>query len=142
MLSTYGWEKKNDIPSITRAYQSPGTAVTRLIGRRMIHVVAAVLFLGIFVTALNVYELRGMQDGSRGLQHRESSVQEGEREKGIKNEPIEVVRERRELYKQDEDQVEEPDLHRTPTDNRVPNNEIDMADKGATADSSQQTKEV
>ncbi|KAI8514932.1 Tubulin-tyrosine ligase [Branchiostoma belcheri] len=82
----------------SRAYQSPGTAVTRLIGRRMIHVVAAVLFLGIFVTALNVYELRGMQDGSSGLQHRESSVQEGERERGIKNEPVEVVRERRDAY--------------------------------------------
>ncbi|XP_035697215.1 uncharacterized protein LOC118430443 isoform X2 [Branchiostoma floridae] len=138
MISSYGWEKKNDIPSVTRAaYQSPGIALTRIIGRRMIRVVAVVLFVGIFVTVLNVYELRGMQDSRRDL-HRESSVGV-KQEKGIEDDPIQLVREKR-----GEDQMENVD--RKPTDNSAPRNNIGMADKGAVAvaaeDSLQETNEV
>ncbi|XP_035697206.1 uncharacterized protein LOC118430443 isoform X1 [Branchiostoma floridae] len=143
MISSYGWEKKNDIPSVTRAaYQSPGIALTRIIGRRMIRVVAVVLFVGIFVTVLNVYELRGMQDSRRDL-HRESSVGV-KQEKGIEDDPIQLVREKRDLHYQGEDQMENVD--RKPTDNSAPRNNIGMADKGAVAvaaeDSLQETNEV
>ncbi|XP_078593588.1 putative tubulin polyglutamylase ttll-15 isoform X2 [Branchiostoma floridae x Branchiostoma japonicum] len=130
MISSYGWEKKNDIPSVTRAaYQSPGIALTRIIGRRMINVVAVVLFVGIFVTVLNVYELRGMQDSRRGL-HRESSM-DGKQEKGIEDDPIQLVREKR----QGEDQL----------DNSAPNNNVGMSEEGTVAeaaeDSLQETNE-
>ncbi|XP_066283017.1 probable tubulin polyglutamylase ttll-15 [Branchiostoma lanceolatum] len=136
MISSYGWEKKNDMPSIA-FYRSPGTALARMLGRRMINVVAVVLFFGVFITVLNVYELRGMQDVHKGLQ-RESSLEEGKRENGIRNEPIDVVREKR------DDEVEDADHNRTPRGNGVSNNEIEMADKGVVPglkDSSQQTKE-
>ncbi|XP_066279885.1 probable tubulin polyglutamylase ttll-15 [Branchiostoma lanceolatum] len=92
----YGLEKKTDMPLFTRPSNVPVPPLNRASGGKIsvINIVVVVLFFGICLTALNVYELRRMQNDHMNL-HRDWPAAEGRTDRGVKDRPIAVIRGKR-----------------------------------------------